>query len=501
MRRIQTLLLVLCATFFLAPHLRAQAGELRGLWVDAWGTGFLNATQTTQLINDCRKYNFNAIFVQMRRRGDAFYRPQSPNLEPRTTAISASYDALADLINKAHSGSPRIEVHCWVTANLIWSATTPPSQAAHVFNFHPEYLMRNFAGAQFMAEGYYLDPGHPDAMLWNYNMARDIVSRYNIDGFHWDYIRYPQQDSGYNPTALARYRQEFNLATKPAPDNAHFSTWRRRQVTDFLRWVNSDLLEIKPELIISAAVFASRTDAFNARFQDWNLWNSEGIIDLCLPMNYSPNNASTFNPRTDDAASHQGIRRVYMGQGAYLNSKENTVTQLNYIRNKGLLGSLFYSYRTPNSGTVNQTATFDFLKANYQPIWQPTPALPWKVSPTRGLLKGTITSAETGLPLYNATITLRTSPVKSQRTEPHGKFAFFEAPAGTYNITATAAGLGTITNTVTLAAGQILNFNLAVPPVLVPIVITGLTRSLDQSINIHVEGNAGLNYLLESSHD
>src|SRR5690606_180845 len=109
---------------------------------------------------------------------------------------------------------------------------------------------------------------------------------------------------------------------------------------DFVRWANADILAGKPNLVVSASVFASRSDAFTHRFQDWAAWNNEGILDLCFPMNYTSNN-STFNSRTDDAYNNQGVRRVYIGPGAYLNTKENTVTQLNYVRNKGLLGTAF----------------------------------------------------------------------------------------------------------------------------------------------------------------
>ena len=171
-------------------HVAGQSNEFRGVWVDAWGTGFLNASQVTQLIADCRAYNFNAVVVQMRRRGDAFYAPGIAGNDPKTTAISSGFDALQDIIDKAHSGTPRIEVHCWVTTHVIWSSTSPPSQAGHVFNLHPEDLTRNSSGTNWISEGYYLDPGHPDATMWNYIMATNIVRRYAVDGFHWDYIRY-----------------------------------------------------------------------------------------------------------------------------------------------------------------------------------------------------------------------------------------------------------------------------------------------------------------------
>jgi uncharacterized lipoprotein YddW (UPF0748 family) len=439
-----------------------QAPEFRALWVDAWGVGFLDANQVTQLIADCRTYNFNAIIVQMRRRGDAFYTPGISGNDPKTTAIASNFDALADLITKARTGSPRIEVHCWVTTFAIWGTTTPPSQAGHVFNLHPEYMMRTSTGTNWIAEGYYLDPGHPEATRWNYVMATNIVRRYDVDGFHWDYIRYPQQDSGYNPTAISRFKAEFGRSADPLPSDAQFSDWRRRQVTDFLRWTSAELLSIRTNLQISAAVFANRNDAFTARFQDWATWNEEGILDLCIPMNYS-DVMSTFQTRTDDSFVNQGVRRVYVGPGAYLNTKESTVSQLLYVRSKPMYGTAFYSYRVPNSGTVDRPGTLGYVKTNYQPTWVATPALPWKSAPTKGIARGTVTRSDNGQVLYNATVTVYTSPARTQLTEVHGTYGFFEVPPGTYTITATSPGLGTVTNSVTVAAGQVASRNLVVP--------------------------------------
>lgn len=465
------------AMFLMAARVEAQTNEFRALWVDAWGTGFLNASQATTLINHCRTYNFNAIVVQMRRRGDSFYNNTLPGNDPKTTAIAANYDALADLLSKAHTGSPRIEVHCWVTTFPVWSSeTSSPSQPSHVFNLHPEYLTQNSTGERFNGEGYYLDPGHPDATMWNYRMATNIVRRYDVDGFHWDYIRYPQPDSGYNPTAIARYNAEFGLTGQPSSSNTQFSNWRRRQVTDFLRWANSEMLSIRPNLVISCAVFGSRSDAFNARFQDWAAWNSEGIIDVCMPMGYTANN-STFQSRVDDSFANQGVRRVYQGQGAYLNTMENSLWQLNYIRSKPLLGSVLYSYRVPNSGTVNQTGTLAYIRDNYQPTWKEVPTIPWKVAPTKGMVRGTVTRASNGLPVYNATLSINTTPLRTQKTDPHGKFAFFETTPGSYTITATATDSGVITTNITISAGTNLTVNIVLPPDNTPPIISNVGTS------------------------
>jgi len=450
------------------------------MWVDAWGTGFLNASQVTQLIADCRAYNFNAIVVQMRRRGDAFYNHLVSGNDPKTTAIASSFDALQDIITKAHDtsgGKKRIQVHCWVTTQVVWSSeTTPPSQPGHVRNAHPEYLMQDSAGNQFVGEGYYLDPGHPGATMWNYVMATNIVRQYDVDGFHWDYIRYPAPDSGYNPTAIARYNAEFGLSGQPSYSDAQFATWRRRQVTDFLRWINSDLLAIKPNLVISCAVFGSRSDAFNSRYQDWAAWNNEGIIDICMPMGYTSDN-SLFQSRVTDAFNNQGVRRVYSGQGAYLNTKENTVTQLQYVRNKPLLGSVLYSYRTPNSGIVTRATTLSYIRDNYQPAWMDVPSIPWKATPTKAIVRGIVKRQSDGVALYNAALTLNTSPARDQKTEPHGAFAFFEVPPGSYILTATAADLGVGTTNVTLTAGTNRAVTILLPPDSTPPVISGVGTS------------------------
>jgi len=437
----------------------ASAPQFRGLWVDAFGPGFFNAAQVKKLAADCRQYNFNAVIVEMRRRGDAFY---YSNCDPRTTIINTNFDALAEIIEQCHTGTPRIQVHCWVVSHFIWAWEKPPSQPHHVFNRHPEYLTKDSIGQTLIGKGYFLDPGNPDANLTIYNMARDIVSRYDIDGFHWDYCRYPSRDSGYNETAIRRFNQEFGSRGQPLPNDPRFSEWRRRQVTDFLRWVNADLWEIRPDLAISISVFANLHDSCGYRFADWPAWNREGIVDLCVPMDFSPDNPRVFNPRVDQALKHQGIRHLYLGQAAYMNPKENTLAQLNYARDQGFPGTVLYSYRNPSGPAANRDQVFSFLKEHFQPTWVSTPALPWKQ--TQGIIKGTVTRSGTAAPAYNALVTLGSNPRHPQRTGPHGKFAFLALDPGAYSISAEALGSAAVLTNVHVTAGKVATADLVLAP-------------------------------------
>lgn len=616
----------------------AAASEFRGLWVDAFGPGFLNAEQVKKLVSDCREYNFNAIFVQMRRRGDAFYFPKSPNQDPRTTDLHPDFDALAELIEQCHNGTPPIQVHCWLTSHLVWSSPVPPTQPDHIYNRHRDWLTRDSDDETLMANGYYLDPGHPDANQWLRDVALDIVSRYDVDGLHWDYLRYPGPDSGYNPTALRRYNEEFGAKEKPAVGDSRFNAWRRRQVTDFLRWTTADLLQIKPQLIVSVSVFANYSDSFGYRFAEWANWCQEGILDIAIPMNFTADNGNVFVPRATRAVANKGTRAVYLGQGAYLNTTENTLRQLGLCREMGFGGTVLYSYRslvasqaeaeTRPAGTVSEVTKsivvdntaamahgpwrrgqfsgyhgndysfivedhgtnyvqfvpklpvegaydvyewhvagdnratdvpfeirhnggtnvvkvnqqrdgskwnflgrFNFgtnssgsvrvtdairnanqvviadgvrfdpapddekasqpaidkvqsaksaaksndaesdreaflaaLKKHHQPEWTEVPPLARKTNPKTGIIKGRVTQSQSSTPVYNAVLNLATKPERTQKTEPHGAYAFFEVPPGTYVIIARAEGFAAVTNKVNVQVGAVVEADLVLTP-------------------------------------
>jgi uncharacterized lipoprotein YddW (UPF0748 family) len=622
--------LVIIGSLVVGMAFNTLAAELRGLWVDAFGPGFLDKQQVSQLAEHCRKYNFNVVFVEMRKRGDAFYSPHAPNEDPRTLDVKVDFDALAEIIRECHESKPRIEVHCWLLAYFVWAMKTPPPQPEHVFNRHADWFTKNSIGQPLIEHGYYLDPGHPDVQAALVNTAKDVVSHYDIDGLHWDYLRYPDQDSGYNETALLRYKAEFQIKENPLPDNAQFCEWRRRQITDFVRWSTAELLVIKPKLIVSAAVFSNYKDSSIYRLADWAAWNREGIIDFSVPMDFSPDNRFVFNPRADFALTNQGPRAVYVGQGAYMNKKENTLTQLQYCREKGFKGTVLYSYRNPEgekavpgtaisipenqtnsvelivdnedakiigewrsgkfgnflgndyafkengaekdvvefttklpmagsyevfewhvaganrtedarfvvTGTrtnavavnqqrndgkwnslgifsfssnatvrvmdnapkenqvvvadalrfvfvstntvvpalvetpkisvaeemrANQETAFTFLKEKFQPTWENVPSLPWKTNQT--IIKGTVTDTRTGQPVYNAVVAIDSSPERTQKTEAHGKFAFFDVLSGRRIVTFRTSDQAPLEKReIEIKVGEIVSLDVAISP-------------------------------------
>src|SRR6187431_3063539 len=106
----------------------AAGAEMRGLWVTrSWMT---TSAQVAQVVDDAGRHGFTAIFVQVRGRGDAFYRGGP---DPRATLLGrqpAAFDPLAELVARARAAG--VQVHAWLNVNLVAGATAMPSAPQHV---------------------------------------------------------------------------------------------------------------------------------------------------------------------------------------------------------------------------------------------------------------------------------------------------------------------------------------------------------------------------------
>jgi uncharacterized lipoprotein YddW (UPF0748 family) len=465
------------------PQSPAQTNELRAFWADAWGTGFQTASQVTTLTNDLRTGKFNAIFPQVRRRGDAFY---NGVYEPKNSGLSPSFDPLADLIAKCNNLSygPKIEVHAWIVTYHIWQGTTPPTQPTHPFNLHPDWLLQDVNGNTLIGNEYTFDPGHPEVQRHTFNVAMSIITNYNVDGLNFDYIRYSSSNEGYNPVTVARFNQRFGRTGQPAPTDALWKQFRRDQITGLLRKVYLYSLAVKPHVKISCdtitwapgptslASWYSSAAAWNSVLQDWRGWMEEGIMDLNLPMAYFAQSGAytvswtNWNNFTKD---HQYNRHAAIGPGIYLNSTADAITQMRYSRvpspsGNSARGVIGYSYRVPNNDGVSRASFLNALvnPSGYDPVAPPmfaqpatVPVMPWKTAPTTGHLKGILTGNQPTNFLDGAVVTISGPVNRAQTNDPTGFYGFVDLPPGNYTVTASFAGyLNAVTN-VTISPGVV----------------------------------------------
>lgn len=405
---------LLILTFFTLTSINGQVrSEYRAFWVDTFNTNLNNHTDVLNVVNNARAAKANAIFVQVRRRGDSWY---LNSLEPPgdRVPIQPGFDPLQDIINVAHSEG--IEVHAFVIMSAIWGRAPnlfPPESPNHVFNLHGGYnaatntivagpnnwLTRtllpdttpgstaiSFQGHRFGSD-FWIDFGHPDAAAYTVNVLNHLVLNYDIDGLHLDRIRYPEigisgqtpstgTNIGYNPTSVERFQRHYNIppgSPPPAPNDPQWNQWRRDQVTNIVRRVYLNALAIKPNLKISAALIAfggigstesswNSAEAFWRVYQDWRAWTQEGILDVAIPMVYKAEHTATVRPQYDqwDAwlRGHLYNRAGMTGQGAFVNAIEGSLRQTRRTLTptsdpNNLSGIIFFSMATSNTAVAS----------------------------------------------------------------------------------------------------------------------------------------------------
>ena len=101
----------------------------------------------------------------------------------------------------------------------------------------------------------------------------------------------------------------------------------------------------KPNVTVSAAVFANEENAYTRRFQDWRRWLSMGILDVVCPMAYTTD-TNIFRTQIEVATTtaHAAHKKVWAGIGAYRIPVESTVEKITAARSLGADGIILFSY-------------------------------------------------------------------------------------------------------------------------------------------------------------
>ena len=354
--------------------------EIRALWVQR-GT-LATARGIIAAVDIAKQGGFNTLIVQVRGRGDAYYESRH---EPRPAVLAtqpAAFDPLALMVERAHAVD--LKVHAWVNVNLV-SDAEPPAARRHIVYVHPEWLMvprplaedlgrmnprdprylrrlSDYARARSdRVEGIFSSPIHKGAAEHVTKIVADIAARYEVDGIHLDYIRFPNDEFDYSAKALDEFRADVTSRITNAERREYASRargrplfytemfpqgwqeFRRARLTALLTRIRSAVKAQRPDAMLTAAVFPDAHDAANRRFQDWAGWLDAGLLDAICPMAYTTD-AATFRAQIANVEHLAGPRPVWAGIGAYQLSPSATVENIRAARRLGAEGIVLFSY-------------------------------------------------------------------------------------------------------------------------------------------------------------
>lgn len=312
---------------------------------------------------------FNQVFVQVRARGDALYRSDLVEMNPK---VAAEFDPLAYAVMLGHKLG--LEIHAWMNMYILWSSRTEPEIGSHLYYTRPEWTEANHFGKMDWRidvtmppspdwEGIYLAPLHPDVNIYLSDLIEDVALHYQVDGIHLDYLRYQDDYYGYNPRGRELFRSQHDIdpmdiargiiSTRFGWEQAYVDSvlqlWQKHKqkgITDLLQKTRYLLDQQPRKIVLSAAVKPNINTALTRWSQDWPRWIEEGLLDYAVPMNYYreihifSSDIKLMKQRLETA----DLKDVIMGIGAYNQDAQSVSDKVYYTRLQGIRGISVFSY-------------------------------------------------------------------------------------------------------------------------------------------------------------
>ena len=327
-----------------------------------------------QILDELKNAHFNTVLLQTRLRGDmiypSVYETFAESLAGKT-GRNPGYDPLRFAIEECHKRG--MALHAWVVTIPIGNSRQIKLLGKNSVVRKQPSLCKQFNGS------WYLDPGNPRTADYLSGIVKEIVQRYDVDGIHLDYIRYPEHGKNFpDQREFRKYGRGKSL-----------NQWRRENITRIVRRLYTDVKSLKPWVVVSSSPVGKFNDTHRYRSLGWNAyqevyqdaqgWLKEGIHDALFPMMYFKGNQ--FYPFALDWMENKNGRWIVPGLGVYfLHPSEadwkldDVIKQVYFTRKMEFEGQAYFR----NKFLLDNTkGLWDELKLNFYTTPAVTPPLSW----------------------------------------------------------------------------------------------------------------------------
>lgn len=352
---ITTLFIYICIPLSVCCQVNSDKYEIRATWLTTLGgmdwprckaqsisSIDKQKKELCDILDRLKEANFNTILFQTRLRGDVIY---PSNIESYSEALTGKtggdpgYDPLAFAVEECHKRG--MELHAWIV-------TIPIGNVRQVNMLGKNSVVKkNRSLCKYFDNNWYLDPGNPGTKEYITKIINEIVSRYDIDGVHLDYIRYPENATFFpDKDTFRKYGKGKDI-----------KQWRRDNITSIVRSIYDEVKSKKPWIKVSSSPVGKYRDtqrfsskgwnAYDIVFQDAQKWLKDGIHDILFPMMYF--NGNNFYPFALDWKENSSDRWIVPGLGIYFLSPseknwplDEIARQIYFIRRYNLEGEAFF---------------------------------------------------------------------------------------------------------------------------------------------------------------
>ncbi|MCX7964571.1 MAG: family 10 glycosylhydrolase [Candidatus Sumerlaea chitinivorans] len=322
-----------------------------------WWRPTLDEKAIEQMMADLQRWGYRNVMVESFWGGQTIY--PSKVFPPKTNDGKDWLKIICEA-----GARHNIRVHAWIHT-FFWGLRANVTSGSLLAQ-HPHWIEQTLDG-QLPQSGerdyVFASPAVREVRAALGKLVDELCER-DIVGINIDYIRYPftVPDSGYNPVAVERFRNETGLdartITKDLTPNSPWMRWvefRERMVTETVEELSSRIrfnsARSGRRILVSAAYFPGykKERGSNPKCQNWYVWVERGLLDLSTPMCYSP----TLEGLKEELAE---VREVHVGKptacipglavGRFSSPHPPYIQQLELARNAGFPAIAVFKYET-----------------------------------------------------------------------------------------------------------------------------------------------------------
>ena len=336
--------------------------EVRAVWLTTiggidWPHSYSTTTQKAELISildQLQQAGINTVLIQTRVRATTIFPTTTEPWDGCLTGhpgTSPGYDPLQMCIDECHRRG--MECHAWIVTIPVgkWNGTG----CKQLRQKYPTLIKK-------IGDEGYMNPEMPQTGDYLANFCAEVTRKYDVDGIHLDYIRYPET------WKIKVTRQQ-----------------GRQYITDIVTKINRAVKSLKPWIKLSCSPIGKYDDLSRYRSSGWNAnttvcqdaqgWLRDGLMDALFPMMYFQGN--NFYPFAIDWHEHSYGRIVAPGLAVYMmhprekNWDLDVITrEMSVLRQIGLGCTFFRSkFFTDNTkGIYDFTRDFNIVPALIPPM-------------------------------------------------------------------------------------------------------------------------------------
>ena len=282
--------------------------EIRAVWLTTiggidWPHTYATSPQAvavqkqelTRILDQLQQANINTVLLQTRVRGTTIF---PSGMEPWDGCLSGKpgtspgYDALQFAIDECHKRG--MQCHAWIVTIPVGKWNTLGCKTLR--QKYPKQIVK-------IGEEGYMNPEMPQTGDYLTRFCEEVTRRYDIDGIHLDYIRYPET---------------WKLKVSHAQGRSY--------ITGIVRRIYNSVKALKPWVMVSCSPIGKYDDLPRYKSSGWNAnttvcqdaqgWLRDGIMDALFPMMYFQ--GSNFYPFAVDWNEFSYGRFVTPGLAVYM---------------------------------------------------------------------------------------------------------------------------------------------------------------------------------------